>query len=96
MAEIIPFKKPAPEEPDVPHGAGTAKCIDCKHEWQAVVPIGTEWFECPQCLTHKGRWKFSFYPNVGDTIRVCKCGNDLFHLTPEGHLCANCGVYQRY
>lgn len=24
------------------------------------------------------------------------CGNQLFYLTQEGHLYANCGTYQRY
>jgi hypothetical protein len=29
-------------------------------------------------------------------IRECNCGNRLFYLTPDGHMCANCGIYQGY
>lgn len=97
MADVLAFQRPDPPQPDeptVPHGAGTALCIDCRHEWEAAVPIGTEWFECPSCHTHKARWKFTFYPS--DMVRQCNCGNQLFYMTPEGHLCANCGIYQRY
>lgn len=78
------------------HGQGEAFCFACKHTWQAVVPTGVTEFECPNCGTMKGRWKFHFYPSPGTKIRVCDCGNELFYLTPEGHLCANCGTYQSY
>lgn len=31
------------------HWAGTASCIDCRHEWTAVAPVQTDRLECPQC-----------------------------------------------
>lgn len=98
---VLEFKRPAPSpaQPDEPaeqHGAGTAFCIGCRHEWAAVAPTGCTAFECPACGAHKGKWKFEFYPPEGQMIRVCGCGNELFYLTPEGHLCANCGIYQGY
>lgn len=92
-AEIRPFKRP---EPDVQHGSGQAFCFACKHEWVGVVPTGVTEFECPSCGTMKGRWKFEFAPSGDQEVRVCGCSNQLFYLTREGHMCANCGIYQRY
>jgi hypothetical protein len=37
----------------------------------------------------KGKWKFEFYPSVGQMVRECQCGNQLFYLTTEGYMCAN-------
>lgn len=78
------------------HGAGEAFCLSCKHTWTAVVPTGTESFECPNCHRHSGHWCFEFYPAAGQQVRECQCGNQLFYLTPDGHLCASCGIYQKY
>jgi exosome complex RNA-binding protein Csl4 len=25
-----------------------------------------------------------------------ECGNQLFYIRPEGHMCPNCGIYQSY
>ncbi|EER61571.1 hypothetical protein AcdelDRAFT_0906 [Acidovorax delafieldii 2AN] len=90
---VIPFKRPELEQQ---HGAGQAFCIGCRHEWAAAAPTGTTQMECPACHAHLGRWKFEFYPAEGQMVRECGCGNQLFYLTPDGHLCANCGIYQRY
>lgn len=87
---VIPFAKREQ------HGAGEAFCIACGHTWAATAPTGTVAMECPGCHAHKGRWKFEFFPSVGQMVRECQCGNQLFYLTTEGHLCANCGIYQRY
>ena len=78
------------------HGQGEAFCIACDHVWQAVSPTGTVYLECPQCHTMKGKWKWEFAPKTGQLTRECNCGNQLFYLTPEGHLCANCGIWQSY
>lgn len=93
---VIPFARRQPPETTEQHGAGEAFCIGCGHTWTAVAPTGTLAFECPQCRSTKGKWKFEFYPSEGQQVRECQCGNQLFYLTPEGHLCANCGIYQRY
>jgi hypothetical protein len=90
---VIEFKKPEKD----PHGQGLAFCICCKHEWQAVEPSGTfDGFECPECGSFKGKFKYEFMPAVGDVHFVCNCGNALFYIMPEGHLCANCGIYAEY
>lgn len=78
------------------HGQGEAFCLGCGHTWQAVAPTGIESFQCPACERFTGHWKFEFYPAADQMVRECNCGNQLFYLTPDGHLCANCGVYQRY
>lgn len=76
--------------------AGEAFCISCDHKWAAVAPTGSLFFECPGCRRFTGRWKFTFGVPSGLQVRGCNCGNQLFYLTPEGHLCANCGIYQSY
>jgi hypothetical protein len=90
---VIAFRKPEPQQQ---HAAGEAFCICCGHTWIAVAPTGTTQLECPECHTMKGHWKFEFAPSPGELVRECNCGNQLFYLTPQGHLCANCGVYQSY
>ncbi len=97
-AEILPFarpKPPEPEEPPIQHGSGEAFCLSCKHVWHAIAPTGCEAFECPACSRVCGHWKFEFAP-VGEEVRICCCGNHLFYLTRVGHMCASCGTYQAY
>lgn len=98
MSKVLEFKRVEKEpEPEMEQwGQGLAFCLHCKHEWQAVAPAGTLNLECPECHTMKGKWKFEFYPRDDQDVRSCLCGNQMFYLTPEGHLCANCGIYQRY
>lgn len=93
MGQVIEFGKPDPAKQ---WGAGEAFCIACGHEWAAVAETGTLELECPSCKTMKGKYRFEFQPSPGSLVRECNCGNQLFYLTPEGHLCANCGVYQGY
>lgn len=90
---VIAFKRP---EPEVQHGHGEAFCLACKHTWVAVAPTGTQALECPACERVTGHWKFEFHPKEGQLVRVCGCTNELFYLTPDGHLCASCGIYQEY
>ena len=75
---------------------GKAFCISCKHEWMAVAEPGSTPFECPNCSAVKGHWKYECTPHKDTLIRVCQCGNEYFLLTPEGHFCPNCGIYQIY
>jgi hypothetical protein len=85
----------AERENRIPHSSGAAKCISCKHDWIAVVPLGTEWFECPNCGLMKGKFKYT-HLRVGDKHWTCRCENDLFHITPSGTYCPNCGVWQKF
>jgi hypothetical protein len=111
MAKILEFKKPekpenAQEPPkneleelmkDVPeeHAFGKMFCVDCKHEWDAVVPIGTDYCECPECHRFMGRHKYSFMLQKS-AIWQCACENSLFEVTMEGIFCPSCGRYQEF
>ncbi len=82
-----------------PHTSGRARCVGCRHEWQAVVPYDKRrnWFECPACGDMRGRYFGGYDPapgNTGGGVQfVCTCGNDLFHILPGAvTLCANCGA----
>lgn len=92
MTNVVKLRRPVKER----HGQSEAFCMQCGHVWQAVAPIGTTRFECPECHSMKGLWRFEFAPSVGQMVRECNCGNQLFYLTPDGHMCANCGTYQSY
>lgn len=38
-----------------PHLQGRAVCLACKHEWEAVTPVGCpDGLECPSCGTSRG------------------------------------------
>ena len=93
MADVLPFRA---REPKKQHGIGEAFCIACGHVWTAVASTGTIDLACPNCSTMKGKWRFEFKPRPGQQVRECECGNQLFYLTPDGHMCANCGIYQEY
>jgi DNA-directed RNA polymerase subunit RPC12/RpoP len=74
--------------------AAHAICLNCKHEWGAAAPVGTHEFECPKCESRKGVPKeFVAYD---EAHLICKCGNKLFHITPEFIYCACCAEKIRY
>lgn len=79
-----------------PHSGGEAHCVACKYEWVAVALVGTTQLECPRCGTWKGLFKYPFNVVEGELLHYCNCGNDLFRITPKGHLCINCGILQSY
>lgn len=76
-----------------PHGTGKAVCLQCKHEWVAVAPVGAVSLECPNCETNRGVFKFLYEPKA---MYRCSCGNELFWITPEGHMCPNCGIRESF
>lgn len=90
MADIIKFEKKEP------HLEGTALCLSCRHEWEAVVPkaavLETDWLQCPACHLQKAKFKWPFY--FGESNWNCGCGNDLFRISPDFVYCPNCGREQ--
>lgn len=78
-----------------PHNTGDARCLGCLHKWCAVAPVGVVVLECPSCGLERGRF-------MGNCLRenakhwTCNCGNDLFHVTPDGTYCPGCGVWQDF
>lgn len=92
MGEVVALRRPEPHDP---HATGGAFCLQCNHEWVAVAPTGETQLQCPACKTHKGLFKFPCAPQH-EMLWTCRCGNQLFNMTPEGHFCPNCGTYQEY
>ena len=89
---VVAFKR---KEPDEPHLSGWAQCLDCKHRWMAVAPVGTRELDCPECGLNKGRFRNVCMPEKDAEIWVCQCGGDLFVVSKaNGYMCANCGLYQ--
>ena len=88
--KVIDFKEArAAREP---HAQGEAKCVCCKHTWQAVAPVGTINLECLNCHRETGAFNQTFMR--GEMYRQCVCGNDLFRIHPDGCYCARCGEWQ--
>ena len=77
-----------------PHLCGKARCLACRHEWQAVAPVGSTWLECPECKLLRGRFTMPVERNNSEAHWHCKCGNDLFYSVAEGVYCPNCGEWQ--
>jgi hypothetical protein len=72
--------------------SGVARCLLCGCEEVAVAPAGVVWMECSRCHAMK-----SAYVNACERDGAewrCGCGNDLFHVKPEGVYCPNCGEWQ--
>ncbi|WP_051261517.1 helix-turn-helix domain-containing protein [Desulfovibrio inopinatus] len=76
-----------------PHVSGEAICLSCKHEWVAVVPVGTTWLKCPNCGLLKGTGK---YPVVPEMHWLCTCGTPIFYITQKGAICPMCGTIQAW
>ena len=87
MGNVTDFNKAKLERS--PHRSGMSRCMNCKHEWVAVVPSGVTSFECPQCHTNRG-----VYRGVPQTERPqwqCACGEWVFFVDSQGPYCCNCG-----
>lgn len=77
-----------------PHRSGTGRCLNCKHEWSAVAPIGTADLECPACSTFQGVFK-----GIASSQFMqwqCACGEYTFFLDEHGPYCAHCGIRPDY
>lgn len=75
---------------------GAARCLACKHEWQAVAPRSTDWLECPTCTMVKGRFVYHYVPREGREKWECACGNDLLNVLRDGVFCPACGADQEF
>lgn len=80
------------------HAGGRARCLNCRHEWEAAVPwdgrLGG--LECPACGHMKGIFPFAYTQERTDQRWFCACGNDLFEVNPLGVFCPNCGEWQTF
>jgi len=94
MADIV--RLPTKEE-RAPHLAGKARCLHCKHEWEAVSPIGVySELECPSCHLFRGIFKATCGAAQGEQRWVCNCGCDVFVLFQPVFRCINCGTSQSF
>ena len=97
MGEIVKFER----EPDGPWIEGRAKCLDCRHEWEAVGPVGTTHLECPLCATKKGVMIAPCDAADGEGVWTCACGCDLFKIVAnhgiyKWTICLRCGSPQNF
>ncbi len=95
MSDVVSLS--AHREARTPHGEGMARCLDCRHEWRAVAPVGTAQLDCPACHGHRAFWKHPYGPVEGDKSFACShCGAEHFYAVKRAGLislkCAGCGV----
>lgn len=76
-----------------PHLQGTAICLDCKQEWEAVAPIGTIKLQCFSCMNYRGVWKNVCCP---EKYWQCNCGCAHFFVNEDGCICCCCGLAQKF
>lgn len=91
----VDFAKVVPEGKSEPHITGHAKCLVCNNEWEAVVPAGTDAFECPKCGCVRGYFCNELIMEGADLF-VCDCGSDVLALVRKNEeeflMCLRCGV----
>lgn len=92
MAGVVDFASKKLEQG--PHIAGKLHCLSCKHEWEAIAPVGTTAFECPICGLMRGTHKYLIGADDGITW-ACHCGNKLFIISTRlNAICISCGTHQ--
>lgn len=73
-----------------PHREGEARCLNCKHSWQAIAPVGTYRLECPSCHTTQG--VFNGVSSTAHPQWQCQCGEWQFFIDLVGPYCIHCGT----
>lgn len=57
-----------------PHWAGTCVCLNCRHEWPTIGPIGEHTgIECPECKLPQAVTKYLYGAAIGDLVLRCDC-----------------------
>lgn len=93
MSEVIDFQQKKLESGT--HLSGPVRCLSCKHEWTAVVAVGTISIECPSCGLMRGTHTEIVMPENG-IVWQCSCGNNLFVISSAANaICIGCGNLQR-
>jgi len=91
MGKVINFEKDDTEK----RLQGPVICLNCKHEWQVVAPLGEfDGFQCTNCGLYKGILEGLVHSR--EEIWHCDCGCHVFIIKKEGFLCMNCGVTQNF
>lgn len=93
MADIINLDKERGARE--PHLSGRAICLQCRYAWVAVVPVGRDAFDCPECGLEKGVMQGLVQPQEGEPIWQCHCGCEMFYIPASGFpTCVMCGTEQ--
>lgn len=74
----------------LPKYSGTARCLTCKHEWEAE-SNDYSWLDCPNCKSMRGMWDKLWTIPEGTSYRVCGCDCDQYMVTNIGMFCVGCG-----
>lgn len=80
------------KEENSPHISGECQCLECKHRWVAVSPVGVTEFECPACGLFKGVSSHVVVPANREILCCIACGNHYYLITRTGYMCSRCGV----
>jgi hypothetical protein len=97
VAHVVPFPVVKAEPGTV---EGEARCIACKHEWQAAEVFTASWsgansLECPACGCMRGQYKWPFEgPRSGEVWTCGTCDGQVFMITRQGTRCIGCGKHQ--
>lgn len=75
-----------------PHLSGKVLCLNCKHVWTGVSPVGMiHQLECPACGMMKGVFSNIVFP-VGEHVLTCECDNYHFVVRVDNSkMCSLCG-----
>lgn len=77
-----------------PHLSGTARCVNCGHEWDCRAPLGVFQMECDKCHTNGGVWMGLAKGSLDHPRYTCvKCGNWVFVLDTVALICTRCGEH---
>jgi DNA-directed RNA polymerase subunit RPC12/RpoP len=88
MSNVLQLRK----EELSPTLEGTAYCMSCKHEFESISDVGTEFLKCPKCSLVKAVFK---WPVQKDILHWrCNCGNMMFFASEHGVYCPNCAEWQ--
>lgn len=98
---VLTFSRPERQESPseyAEHLNGKARCMACRHEWQAVAPVGVNWMECPACGTMKGRYMHPAVPYRDEKVWECACGciDFIILASPPRAFCVGCATEQRF
>jgi len=102
MSNVISFPKAEPEEEYDPHLQGYAICIACRHEWMAVVPVGTVNIICPSCNLKRGQMLNPAEVDTGFILECNSCHSSHYQIIcsmdklPLGVVCVGCGSINNF
>lgn len=76
-----------------PHTVGPATCLNCQHQWTAIIPTGYLEIDCPECGSGRGVRDGLVEPadSDGKVFTCAKCECQQFMITTRYAMCQGCG-----